>query len=277
MPTPLLASLIDITSAATTAILQVYRNAFEVTYKSPGDPLTTADTNANTLICEKLRARFPSAAIVAEESPPEDFAGFTTKDQVFFVDPLDGTREFVARNGEFVVMIGLVEAEGVRAGVIHAPVSGLVWCGEVGKGAWRIDEDGSASVIQPSSHATLQGAKLAVSRSRTPRKLRALASRAGIGEVVRIGSAGLKGAAVAEGSVDLYVAPGNAGCRWDVCAPDAIITAAGGALTDAFGERYDYRDAELDNTRGIAAGNTVLHAEALDWLRRNTRSTSVGR
>jgi len=203
---------------------------------------------------------------IAEESEAESFAGYRKAERIFFVDPLDGTREFVARNGEFVVMIGLVDGDRAMAGVIHAPELGVSWVGEVGKGAHKIDAEGTRSPISVSDVPVLSEARVVGSRShRNPALERTLATL-GAHELIALGSAGLKAAAIARGVADAYVAPHYAGKRWDACASDALVTAAGGKLTNANGELFDYRAAELDNDRGIVASNGLLHDAIIERL-----------
>ena len=125
--------LLEIAREAAAIINQVYAAPFEVEYKTPRDPVTLADRRANDHICTRLEAAFPGVPIVAEESDPASFADFRAATRVFFVDPLDGTREFVKRNGEFVVMIGLLDGDRPEAGVIHAPATGESWLGVRGQ------------------------------------------------------------------------------------------------------------------------------------------------
>jgi 3'(2'), 5'-bisphosphate nucleotidase len=251
---------------AAVLIRQVYSTAFSVDFKAPDDPVTLADRRANELICDRLAALFPSVPIVAEESEPASFAGYRTAERIFFVDPLDGTREFVAKNGEFVVMIGLVEGERATAGVIHAPESGISWVGQVGQGAQQIGADGARQPICVSSVLALADARVVGSRShRNPALEQALAAL-GARELLALGSAGLKAAAVAHGAADAYVAPHYAGKRWDACAADALITAAGGKLSNSLGEWFDYRAPALDNDRGIVASNGHVHEAILERL-----------
>ncbi len=266
MSQSLVETLDGVAREAAALIRTVYATNFEVDFKAPRDPVTEADRQANALICERLAALFPGVPIVAEESEPEAFAGYRDAERIFFVDPLDGTREFVARNGEFVVMIGLVEGDRAIAGVIHAPELGVSWLGEVGQGAARVDAQGAKSPIQVTSVHALSEARIVGSRShRNPALERALAGL-GARELVALGSAGLKAAEVARGAADAYVAPHYAGKRWDACASDALITAAGGKLTNSNGELFDYRAARLDNDRGIVASNGRLHDAILERL-----------
>lgn len=211
----LLDVLSEIAREAAALINAVYAKPFEVEYKSPRDPVTLADRQANELICQRLARAFPGVPVVAEESDPASFAGYRTAERAFFVDPLDGTREFVKRNGEFVVMIGLLEAGRPVAGVILAPATGIRWVGRVGESAAVVTSD----------------ARTPLSVSATP-----------------------------------TLAQARAGSRWDLCAGEAIIHAAGGKLTDAWGEPIDYRSESLVNERGIVASNGHLHAEILARL-----------
>ena len=262
----LLEALDAIAREAAVLIRQVYATKFSVDFKAPRDPVTEADRRANELICDRLHQLFPNVPIVAEESEPETFAGYRKAERIFFVDPLDGTREFVARNGEFVVMIGYVEGDRATASVIHAPESGTSWLGELGNGAYQTETDGSRRAISVSSVSTLADARIVGSRShRNPAQEQALAAL-GARELVALGSAGLKASVVAHGSADAYVAPHYAGKRWDACAADALITAAGGKLTDSRGDLFDYRSERLDNDRGVVASNGLFHDAIIEKL-----------
>jgi 3'(2'), 5'-bisphosphate nucleotidase len=250
--------LLRIAADAAKVIMSVYARPFEVEYKGPQDPVTEADKLANALICEQLEREFPGVPIVAEESDPSTFEDFRKFDRVFFVDPVDGTREFVDRNGEFAVMIGLVEGSRAIASVIDAPARGDVFAGWVGQGAFRIT-GGKQTDIRVSDISDVTQGRLVGSRShRGPELERALALL-NPRDVLVMGSAGLKGTLVASAEVEAYVAPGYAGKRWDACAADALVTAAGGILTDTHGDPIDYRAASISNSRGLLASNGRIH------------------
>lgn len=261
-----LARLLSIGLEAAELVRGVYARPFDVDYKAPGDPVTLADRAANDLICERLEKDFPGSPIVAEESPPERFAEYRDHDRIFFVDPVDGTREFVEKNGEFVVMIGVVEGTRAVASVICAPTTRQAWLGLVGQGAFALDEHGQRTPIHVSNTRSLQDASIVASRShRTPaleRTLRLVGAR----EIRAVGSAGLKGAHVASGAADAYVSPGYAGKRWDACPSDALVVAAGGRLSDAHGNDIDYRAQDLSNDAGIVVTNGLLHEAVLERL-----------
>jgi 3'(2'), 5'-bisphosphate nucleotidase len=255
----LLETLTEIASEASAMIMRIYAEDFEVDYKGPDDPVTHADRQANTHICTRLGALFPDSVIVAEESEPEGYAQYATAERVFFVDPVDGTREFVRRSGEFVVMIGYVEHGRAIAGVIQCPVDGRTWVGEVGAGAFLRQSGQDWTRISPSQIMDVTKSRILVSRSQSPTDAALLTQKLGSHTLLALGSAGLKGAGVAEGSADAYIAARYAGKRWDVCAPDAIISAAGGVCTDCYGDALDYRAADLSNCLGLVAANPTLH------------------
>jgi 3'(2'), 5'-bisphosphate nucleotidase len=266
--TTLLDTLLAVAAEAAQVVREVYETPFSVEWKAPRDPVTAADRRANELICRRLGELFPGVPVVAEESEPDTFAGYRRSERVFFVDPLDGTAEFVDRNGEFVVMIGLVEGDRATAGVVVAPAQRIAWAAEAGTGAFRVEEGGARERLHVSRVASLETCRVVSSRSHRSAALEELLGFMGARELVALGSAGLKGAAVADGRADVYVGPGNVGKRWDACAVDAIVTAAGGKFTDAFGLPFDYRAPSLVNDRGLAATNGLVHDSVLACLSR---------
>jgi 3'(2'), 5'-bisphosphate nucleotidase len=256
-----LQQLIRIAADAAKLIMEVYARPFAVDFKGPQDPVTEADRRANDLICEQLERAFPGVPIVAEESDPATFEGFRKSDRVFFVDPVDGTREFVDKNGEFAVMIGVIEGARAIGSVIDAPARGDVFAGWVGEGAVRY-RNGGEEPLAVSQITDISRGRLVGSRSHRSPQLERTLARLNPLEVRVMGSAGLKGTLVAAAEVEAYVAPGYAGQRWDACAADALVTAAGGKLTDTYGDAIDYRSASLSNDRGLLASNGFVH-EAL--------------
>jgi 3'(2'), 5'-bisphosphate nucleotidase len=256
---------------AARVVMRVYAAPFDVQYKGKDDPVTVADRESNALVCDRLARAFPGIPIVAEESDPSEYAGFAGANATWFVDPLDGTREFVARNGEFAVMIGLAEKGEATLGVIVAPAWERSFVGIVGDGAWEVATDRSRAPIRVAPRLSLEGASLVVSRWRTPSRIPELVAATGAREAVQHGSAGLKGVLVATGVHDVYVQPGRAGLRWDACAAEALVRAAGGECTDAEGARLDYASGELENARGLVATNGTVHAALIEALRRVKR------
>lgn len=264
--TPLISELLLIAREAGREIMEVYERPFSVDFKGPDDPVTEADHRANELICRRLREVFPGVPIVAEESPPSQWESYRESERVFFVDPVDGTREFVAKNGNFVVMIGLLEGDRPTHGVMYAPAQNKAWAGALGRGAFRTEPDGTQIELAPLVERPLQQARVLSSKSRRTPLIAAAIKALRPQQVLSVGSAGLKGAAVADGEADIYLAPEFAGSRWDSCAPEAIIRSLGGLFTDARGDAINYRAAGVENSSGAVAASPALHAEVIRRL-----------
>lgn len=267
-----LEAMLTVARAAAALVKRVYdAHDYVVELKGPKDPVTVADRDANALIVAELARLFPGVPVVAEESPPEAFAGFETEPRAFFVDPLDGTAEFVARNGEFAVMIGLAEHGRPTAGVVVCPDGGRAFAGARGVGAFEVAATGARTPLTGSRVTSLAEARCVVSRSHRDAAVDAALARLGCGALVPCGSAGIKAVRVATGEADLYVHPARAGMRWDTCAPEAIVTAAGSVLTDVRGAPYDYRSTALANSSGAICAPPALHALAVEALREGAR------
>lgn len=258
------AKLLDAARAAAEIVMRVYAaEDVGAELKGPNDPVTRADREANALLLERLGRDLPGVPIVAEESDPSAYAGFASARAALFVDPVDGTREFIAKNGEFAVMIGYAEDGRATVGVVLCPALGRTYGGVEGEGAFLVDQAGARTPIHVAPGADLSAARVAVSRFHRSKTVDAKLSRLGARELVAVGSAGLKGVKVASGELELYAHPSQGQVKlWDACAPDAIVRAAGGVLTDATGRPFDYRGAAAQGL-GTVAGNPVLHAEAV--------------
>ena len=245
-----LPTVIELADAAGTEILRVYDSAFSVTFKSDRSPLTEADLGAQRIIAAGLTKLTPKIGMLGEESAPEVLRERRAWSALWLVDPLDGTREFVKRNGEFTVNIALIEAGEPVLGVVYAPAMGLLYAAARGAGAFRRDRDGSRVPIQvcPTAPATL---RILGSRSHGDAVLDRMLERLGPQERVSIGSA-LKFGLLAEGRGDLYVRRGTT-CEWDTAAGQAVVLEAGGCVVDFSGQplRYNAHD-QITNPSFIA-------------------------
>lgn len=251
------------------------RSGIEVAEKAPGDPVTRADREIDAFVVDALQKEFPDAGIVSEESAPEGAAldEVMARDEVFFVDPIDGTREFVAKTGEFATMIGLARGGRASAGVVAFPADGRLFAGRIGQRAFSESASGSRSLLMPSRIGRFDEATLVVSRSHEPPIVAPLRRRLGIHRVAQCGSVGLKVARVAEGAADVYVHGGHGLALWDACGPEAILLAGGGRMSDLDGAPLDYRG-PMALQRGIVATNGLLHAgvmSAISWAEREAR------
>jgi len=233
-------------------ILEVYGTEFDVTDKGGGQgPLTEADQRSNALIVTGLRAAFPGDAVVAEEGG--DVGDRRKASRCWYVDPLDGTLEFVKRNGEFAVHIGLAVDGHAVAGVVYAPVRDVLYSGAEGHPC-VVEQGGAAREVRLTPQVEPKAMRLVVSRSHRSKKTALIQQRLGITQVVEHGSVGLKVGQLVEGKADLYLHPSDKGGRWDACAPEAVLRAAGGELLDFAGQRYRYDGEELTNARGLVGG-----------------------
>jgi 3'(2'), 5'-bisphosphate nucleotidase len=252
---------------AASAVMNVYATDFAVKFKIEDDPVTAADHEANAIICAALEEHFPGVPVVAEESDPAAYAKWHDERAVWFVDPLDGTRDFVEKNGQFAVMIGLAEEGKATLGVVVCPALRRRFVGAPGFGSFEVAADGSRKKIHVTSTQNPADAEMVVSRSRPNADLDAAAVALKLRAKTKIGSAGLKGIKVACGEADIYAHLGRAGFRWDACAPEAIVVGAGGTVTDTVGNAIDYRAQDLANEQGMLMSNGKLHATVLAALR----------
>jgi 3'(2'), 5'-bisphosphate nucleotidase len=232
-------------------LLEVYATDFAVEHKPGGaGPVTEADARANEHIVSALQREFPTDAIVAEESSNSNIPKHK---RCWFVDPLDGTREFVDRNGMFAVHIGLAVDGSPRVGVVYAPVAAKLYVAISG-GECLLEHGGNTRHLRVADPpARSEDLRLLTSRSHKSKKTALIRERLGIHHVIEHGSVGLKCGLLAEGAADVYLHPSARSYRWDSCAPEAILRAAGGVLTDFGGVPYRYDGPELENARGILA------------------------
>ncbi len=233
-------------------LLDAYGTDVDVRYKSADDPVTDADTHVNAFLVGRLRETFPGDGIVAEETP--DTGARAASSRVWYVDPLDGTKEFLAKNGEFSVMIGLAIDGEARLGVVFQPTTGKLYRGVVDEGAF-LEEGDETRVLRPSDTRDPKEMRLAVSRSHRSEATTALVERLGVKAELPCGSVGLKVGLIAERAADLYVHFSTKTSAWDVCAPEAILRAAGGIFVDLAGRSIRYERGEIANHRGILASN----------------------
>lgn len=258
-----LALSLDLCRRAAQTIMAIYATDFSVDWKAPKDPVTAADRAANELIVRALREAFPDDAICAEEASTDDASAAAARGgRCWFVDPIDGTREFIDRNGEFCVMIGLAVDGAARLGVVYAPVWGRAFAGGPGLGARELRDDGS--VRELTLHEPTE-VTMAFSRSHPSPTIVALAARLGA-RTRPCGSVGLKIALVAAGEVTLYAHHGRGPKLWDGCAPEAIARGAGADFTDARGRAMRYDTPALGLDEGIVVAHPTLAARALAAL-----------
>lgn len=253
-------------------LMDVYATDFSVSYKAKADPVTEADTRANAFIVSALQEEFPDDGIVAEES--EDRSDALGAGRCWYVDPVDGTKEFVSRNGEFAVMLGLAIDGVAKAGVVYQPVTDKLYAGIVGQGAslWQHGVRREIRVSEISEPSQLQ---LVVSRSHRNRAVGKVVSKLGITKEMQTGSVGLKAGLIAERKADLYLHISDKSSAWDACGPEAVLKAAGGRFTDLRGEPYHYGGTDMRNRSGILACNAAAYDAVLPVAKKAARTIGL--
>ena len=251
--------------AAGEVVMRYHGGALEVELKDGDEPVTAADRESSALICEALASEFPGDIVISEENPDDLRRIEATR--VWYVDPIDGTRDFVRGEDGFCVMIGLVLEGKPALGVVHQPLHDVTYLASPGAGAWR--QSGLGSPLEPlsvSDETVPSGLRLLVSKSHRDSSIDAIKRAVGIGHEHRVGSIGLKLGLLATGSHDLYVTFTNKCSTWDTAAPAAILAEAGGLITDVRGKPLRYDCESVKHESGLLASNGAVHESVVTAL-----------
>ena len=233
------------------AIVAFYRDGTTVDAKADRSPVTEADRAADRLIVAGLRAADPHIPVISEESTGVDGGSVPAYGRFWLVDPLDGTREFIARSGEFTVNIALIERGRPVIGVLHAPVQGETYVADGLGGAVRIVGDGAPQPIR-ARPVPDEGPAVIASRSHRDAETDAYIADLGPARIESAGSA-LKFSLLAGGAADVYPRFGRT-MEWDTAAGHAILAAAGGHVRDLNGRELRYGKAGFVNPPFVACG-----------------------
>jgi 3'(2'), 5'-bisphosphate nucleotidase len=259
--TELIDAVVDIAAAAGEEILRIYRTDFDVTAKGDDSPLTLADLNAHRVIVARLAKLTPDVPIVSEESAPPAFDVRSRWSRYWLVDPLDGTREFVGKNGEFTVNIALIDGHRPVIGVVGVPAQDVIFTGDVAALRAERRAGGKCSAIATRRMTGLDNVAVVASRShggeRLEQYLAALRERFANVERAPVGSS-LKLCILAEGKADLYPRLGPTS-EWDIAAAQAVLEAAGGRVLEFDGAPLRYNTkASLLNPEFFAIGDPAF-------------------
>jgi 3'(2'), 5'-bisphosphate nucleotidase len=255
---PLLHEVVEIAKRAGEAIMAVYEQGIEIQHKADNSPLTQADMAAHHVIEDGLNRLTPALPVLSEESASVPFATRSQWSRYWLVDPLDGTREFIKRNGEFTVNIALIENHQSVMGVVFAPALGLLFYAAKGEGAYRQLAERTPELIHARDFDSTQVAVVG-SRSYAGEELMRFLDRMGPHMLISMGSS-LKICLVAEGRADVYPRLGLTS-EWDTAAAQIVLEEAGGRLVGMSNTpfRYNLKDSLL-NTHFFAVGSG-----AHDW------------
>jgi 3'(2'), 5'-bisphosphate nucleotidase len=231
------------------AIMKVYcgEAPMEVEYKEDRSPLTAADKAANQIIVETLRSRFPQYAILSEEE--KDNRSRLDRACCFVIDPLDGTKEFLKRNGQFTVNIALAYEHESVMGVIYVPVTGELYYAAKGYGAYKKMSDGEPEKLSVSDHIDRESLRVVASSSHESPQMNDLIERYQFKNLVKMGSS-LKGCMIAEGKADIYYRF-NPTMEWDTAAMQCIVEEAGAIFRQMDGTVMRYNREDSLNSKGF--------------------------
>jgi 3'(2'),5'-bisphosphate nucleotidase len=253
--------VIEIVKKAGKKVMQIYNSDYEITNKKDKSPVTIADLESEKILIKGLE-RF-GYGIVSEES---GFIGEST-DKFWVMDPLDGTKDFIQKTGEFAVMVGLVEGSKPILGVVYCPALDKLYYAQKGKGAFLV-EKGEARRIKVNSGKKKEDLLMVISNNHFRQKDKDIAVRLGVKEFKGMGSVGVKFCAIAEGMGDLCVYTTNKLGIWDACAPHVILKEAGGEVFDLLGGELEYFTDRLNVENGFI-GSIGFRSEVLDSISNN--------
>lgn len=235
------------------AIMEIYNdeNLFKVEYKNDNSPLTTADKASNKIIVEGLKKHFPTYAILSEEE--KDNKERLDNQYCFVVDPLDGTKEFIKRNGQFTVNIGLAVNHKSVMGVIYVPVSKELYFASENDGSFLQKSDGQIEQLHVSDNTDIPNLRVVASSSHNCPEMTAMIEKYHWHNLIQMGSS-LKGCLVASGKADVYFRH-NPTMEWDTCAMQCIVEEAGGIFKQMDNTPMLYNRENNINDKGFYAVN----------------------
>ena len=259
IPAQLIEPIVALAGQAGAAILEVYATDFDVQAKADDSPLTRADMASHRIIATGLRELTPDMPIISEESGLPDFEERGHWHRYWLVDPLDGTKEFVKRNGEFTVNIALIEGHRPVLGIVHVPVMNKTYTGCEGVGSTVRSASAEPAVITVSP-ASADPVRVVGSRSHRGASLDSFLARLGEVDMLPMGSS-LKFCVIAEGKADIYPRLGPTS-EWDTAAAQAVVEQAGGAVLQLDGRPLAYNaKADILNPHFLVTG-----PRDRDWL-----------
>jgi 3'(2'), 5'-bisphosphate nucleotidase len=246
----LLDQVLEIADTASRKVMEIYQTDFQVQTKDDNSPITEADIASHHVIVDGLTALTPDIPILSEESANAPWEERKTWTRFWLVDPIDGTKDFTNRTGEFTVNIALIENGEPVMGVVTAPALGDAYWGIKGQGAWKREADGSTRRLAVENPP--QAIRAVASKNHMNEDTRHFIQQLGEHQLVQAGSS-LKFCRIAEGQADIYPRLGPT-CEWDTGAAHAVLVAAGGKVTQLDGTPLAYGKEEVLNPYFVASG-----------------------
>lgn len=260
--------IVEVALSVSETILEIYEKDFAVEMKPGNEPVTIADQTADKIITSNLKKRFPKDRILSEE------AGlYTPKDcnnRIWIIDPIDGTKEFIKKNGEFAIQIGLAVDGKLEFGLIYQPVGQNLYIGALGEGChWHSEDNGwqQLTVSKKPSNSLI----LALSRSNPSGIAEKVHTAFNGTEVIVHGGVGLKLMAMARGEAHYYLNCSNYTKAWDIASPELLFVEAGGVVSDIQGNPFSYDPSDYTHKHGLLATiENDLHNDFVKFLRTNS-------
>jgi len=227
--------VLDLVKKVGVEILKIYETDFKTKIKEDNSPVTKADLLASKLIVNELKKRFADYGIISEED--KEIEKIYSKKKIWVIDPIDGTKGFINKNGEFSIMIGLLEEFEPIFGIVYIPITGELFFAEKGMGAY-LEKNGEVAKLNVSNESE----KLIYLESRNhsrPEEIK-FCKNLGIENIEKCGSVGIKICRIALNQNDLYINLSLHLGKWDTCGPQIILEEAGGEVFDKFGKKLDY-------------------------------------
>lgn len=254
--------------AAGRAIMDLYERTDAIA-DAPASITTAADREAQEIILQRLHREFPGDAFRAEEATPTLAALPRLGDRLWIIDPIDGTRGFARKNGEFSVMIAFVHGGELSVGVVFEPVLNLWTYATRGGGCWRRDAGGSPVAVNVTTRSDLSDCTLIQSHSNPARGTTIPVRKLRPRSVIETYSAGVKLARVARGDADVYISTYDTMNDWDLAAGHVLIEEAGGRVSNLCGDPIRYGGERPGHVGGLLASNGALHEAAIAAMSAN--------
>lgn len=264
-----LETAISLARSAGDVIMDFYEKGVEIEEKfgidNFAEPVTIADKTSSQMIVDGLQKAFPDDGILSEEE--HDVIEIrAARNRVWIIDPIDGTKGFINKDGDFAVQIGLAENGIAVLGIVFLPAEDALYYAVKDAGAFVV-KDGKETKLHASGKTDFNEMIMVASRNHRSPKMARIVQSFGLKDEVQRGSVGLKIGLIAEQFADIYIHLSPRTKFWDTCAPQIILEEAGGTMTDIFGSplRYDLDD--VQNHNGILATNGACHDEAVHKLK----------
>lgn len=241
--------VIEIAKKAGEEVLKLYKDEISFEVKKDDSPVTLADKNSEKVIIAGLE-KF-GYNIISEETVISDISG----ERLWIIDPLDGTKDFIEKTGEFCIMIGLIDKGEPILGVMYVPVENKVYYAQKGQGAYVKDNNGTRKLNIENDDLN---PKFLASRHHTSSEEKEFMEKISK-DINYAGSIGLKLGLIAEGKANAYINMSNKTHSWDTCAGEIILKEAGGVITDTKNNELKYGSVNTKNSDGVMAGSKVIH------------------